>query len=86
MLVHGFASDRKQNWQDVGWYETLTGAGYRVVAIDCRGHGESDKPHDDGAYGDKMVGDIVSVMDAAKLVARRSDGLFDGRHPHRRTC
>jgi len=67
VLVHGFASDRKQNWQNVGWYETLTGAGFRVVAMDCRGHGASDKPHDDGAYGYKMVSDIVSVMDAAKL-------------------
>jgi len=67
VLVHGFASDRKQNWQNVGWYETLTGAGFRVIAMDCRGHGASDKPHDDSAYGDKMVSDIVRVMDAAKL-------------------
>jgi pimeloyl-ACP methyl ester carboxylesterase len=67
MLVHGFASDRKQNWKDVGWYETLTGAGFRVTAMDCRGHGESDKPHDDASYGDKMVGDIATVMDAAGL-------------------
>jgi pimeloyl-ACP methyl ester carboxylesterase len=67
VLVHGFASDRKQNWQNVGWYETLTGAGFRVIAMDCRGHGASDKPHDDAAYGDKMVSDIVRVMDDAKL-------------------
>jgi pimeloyl-ACP methyl ester carboxylesterase len=67
VLVHGFASDRKQNWKDVGWYETLTGAGFLVIAMDCRGHGASDKPHDDDAYGDKMVSDIVSVMDAAGL-------------------
>jgi len=67
VLVHGFASDRKQNWQNVGWYEALTGAGYRVIAMDCRGHGASDKPHDDAAYGDKMVSDIVSVMDATKV-------------------
>lgn len=71
VLVHGFASDRTQNWKNVGWYETLTGAGFRVIAMDCRGHGASDKPHDDGAYGDKMVGDIVTVMDAAGL--QRSD-------------
>jgi pimeloyl-ACP methyl ester carboxylesterase len=67
VLVHGFASDRKQNWQNVGWYETLIDAGFRVVAMDCRGHGASDKPHEDGAYGDKMVSDIVSVLDAAGL-------------------
>ena len=60
VLVHGFASDRKQNWKDVGWYETLTGAGYRVVALDFRGHGESDRPHDDRFYGDKMLGDVLA--------------------------
>ncbi|HUO90899.1 MAG TPA: alpha/beta hydrolase [Rhizomicrobium sp.] len=67
LLVHGFASDRAQNWRNVGWYETLTGAGFAVTAMDCRGHGESGKPHDDAAYGDRMVGDIVTVMDAAGL-------------------
>src|SRR5471030_1859500 len=54
VLAHGFASDHAQNWKNVGWYETLTGAGFRVVALDFRGHGLSDKPHDDAAYGDKM--------------------------------
>ncbi|MEI9929023.1 MAG: alpha/beta fold hydrolase [Rhizomicrobium sp.] len=42
VLVHGFASDRVQNWRAPGWYQTLNGAGYQVVALDCRGHGESD--------------------------------------------
>lgn len=67
VLVHGFASSRAQNWKAPGWYQTLTDAGYQVVAMDCRGHGDSDKPHDDGSYGDKMVGDIATVMDAADL-------------------
>jgi pimeloyl-ACP methyl ester carboxylesterase len=67
MLVHGFASDRAQNWKNVGWYETLTRADRRVIAMDCRGHGMSDKPHDDASYGDKMIDDIVAVMDAAGL-------------------
>ncbi len=68
VLVHGFASDRKQNWKAPGWYDTLTGAGYRVVALDCRGHGESDKPYDPAFYGhDKMATDVIAVMDAAGL-------------------
>lgn len=67
VLAHGFASDRKQNWKNVGWYETLTGAGFRVVAMDFRGHGESDKPHEDRSYGDTMLGDVLSVMDAGKI-------------------
>ena len=46
VLVHGFASDRVQNWRAPGWYQTLNGSGYQVIALDCRGHGESDKPHD----------------------------------------
>jgi pimeloyl-ACP methyl ester carboxylesterase len=49
LLIHGFAASRVQNWKETGWYQTLTGAGYRVVAMDCRGHGESDKPHDPAA-------------------------------------
>lgn len=67
VLVHGFASSRTQNWKETAWYKTLGEAGYRVVAMDCRGHGESDKPHADESYGDKMVDDILTVMDAAHL-------------------
>jgi pimeloyl-ACP methyl ester carboxylesterase len=67
VLVHGFASDRGQNWRAPGWYETLTGAGRRVIAMDCRGHGESDKPHDPAAYGDRMIDDIATVMAAAGI-------------------
>jgi pimeloyl-ACP methyl ester carboxylesterase len=67
VLVHGFASDRVQNWRAPGWYMTLTAAGRRVVALDCRGHGESGKPHDPERYGDRMIDDIVAVMDAAGL-------------------
>jgi len=67
VLIHGFASDRVQNWRAPGWYQTLTGAGRRVVALDCRGHGESGKPHDPQSYGDKMVDDVAAVMDAAGL-------------------
>ena len=66
VLVHGFGSSRAQNWRDVGWYETLTGAGYRVVAMDCRGHGESDKPHIAAGYGhDEMANDVLAVMSDA---------------------
>jgi pimeloyl-ACP methyl ester carboxylesterase len=68
VLVHGFASDRVQNWRAPGWYETLNGAGYKVIAPDCRGHGESGKPHDPSFYGhEKMAGDVIAVMDAAGL-------------------
>ena len=68
VLVHGFASDRVQNWRAPGWYQTLNGGGYRVVALDCRGHGESGKPYEPAAYShETMAEDVIAVMDAAGL-------------------
>ncbi|HEY2445574.1 MAG TPA: alpha/beta hydrolase [Rhizomicrobium sp.] len=65
LLIHGFASSRAQNWKAIGWYEVLTGAGRKVIALDCRGHGQSDKP-DDPAFYDyrKMADDALSVLEA----------------------
>ncbi len=65
MLVHGFTSSIEGNWRGPGWIDVLTGAGRRVLALDCRGHGKSDKPHDAEAYGSgKMSDDVVAVLDA----------------------
>ncbi len=43
LLVHGLASNALL-WQGVA--EHLAAAGHRVVAVDPRGHGESDAPAD----------------------------------------
>lgn len=70
VLVHGFGSSRLQNWKSTGWYGGLTEAGFAVVAMDCRGHGDSGKPHDPESYGhDRMADDVLTVMDAASLPA-----------------
>ena len=50
LLIHGFASNRDVNWRYPGWIDTLTKAGRRVIAIDNRGHGESEKPHEPLRY------------------------------------
>jgi pimeloyl-ACP methyl ester carboxylesterase len=64
VMVHGFASDYPLNWVGSRWQETFTQAGFRVVGLDCRGHGHSDKPHDEAAYGvDLMAGDVVRLLD-----------------------
>lgn len=66
VLVHGFASDRAQNWKNPGWYAALGDAGYRVIAADNRGHGESDRRYDPAAYAQEIrVADVLAVMDAA---------------------
>ncbi|TXL78136.1 alpha/beta hydrolase [Vineibacter terrae] len=64
VMVHGFTSNRYESWRRVGWYDALERKGIRGVALDCRGHGESGKPHDPAAYGRAaMVRDIVALMD-----------------------
>lgn len=68
LLIHGFGSSRMQNWKSTGWFGGLTEAGFSIVAMDCRGHGDSGTPHDPAFYGhDRMAEDAVAVMDAAGL-------------------
>jgi pimeloyl-ACP methyl ester carboxylesterase len=63
VLVHGFASDYRLNWVGTRWQETLTQAGYRVVGLDCRGHGNSEKPHDPAAYAlELMAADVNRLL------------------------
>jgi len=68
MLVHGFASDYQLNWVGTRWQETLTTAGHRVVGLDCRGHGSSDKPHDPAAYAlEIMAADVRRLLDHLEI-------------------
>jgi pimeloyl-ACP methyl ester carboxylesterase len=74
ILVHGFASNRNENWKRMGWYGALERRRVRFVAFDTRGHGESAKPHDAAAYArEKMVGDIFAAMDHLQI--QRADLL-----------
>jgi pimeloyl-ACP methyl ester carboxylesterase len=68
VLVHGFATSRAENWRRLGWYGAFERKGYRVAALDLRGHGESEKPHDPAAYGrEDLVGDILRLMDHLEI-------------------
>ena len=62
ILQHGFTSGLK-SWYANGYVEPLKKE-YRLVLIDARGHGASDKPHDPKDYELRLrVGDVTSVMD-----------------------
>ncbi|MFI5012905.1 MAG: alpha/beta fold hydrolase [Hyphomicrobiales bacterium] len=64
VLVHGFASNHAVNWGDTLWTQTLSRDGRRVVALDNRGHGQSQKFHDPEAYSlIDMAGDVLDLMD-----------------------
>lgn len=61
LLQHGGGQTRHA-WKGTG--ETLGAAGYRAVAFDARGHGDSDWAPD-GLYGqDAMVRDLQCVLGA----------------------
>jgi pimeloyl-ACP methyl ester carboxylesterase len=63
LLIHGFSS-RLEYWEAAGIAGGLNAAGFRVIAYDARGHGNSGKPHDPGQYGvEKDVEDVVRLLD-----------------------
>jgi pimeloyl-ACP methyl ester carboxylesterase len=92
VLVHGFAASLQANWVAPGWIEVLSPM-RRVVALDCRGHGESEKPHDPSKYGtDVMSADVIRLMDhlgieSADLMGYSMGGYISLvtllRHPQR---
>ena len=62
MFQHGFTSSLK-NWYAYGYVEPLK-ADPRLILIDARGHGESDKAHDPAQYELELrVNDVVSLLD-----------------------
>ena len=64
LLIHGFASNAAVNWAGTGWIKTLTEAGYRVIALDNRGHGKSQKFYEAADYGpDIFADDAVALLD-----------------------
>jgi pimeloyl-ACP methyl ester carboxylesterase len=68
LLIHGFASSALVNWVHPRWLKTLGDAGYRVIAIDDRGHGGSDKPLDPEAYRPwVMAEDAVALLDHLRI-------------------
>lgn len=66
LLIHGFRANANMNWRAPGVTKMLAEE-YQVIAIDNRGHGESDKPEADGMYGVRMVEDCVRLLDHLKI-------------------
>jgi pimeloyl-ACP methyl ester carboxylesterase len=64
VLLHGFAADTNVNYVRSGILDLLLDEGYRVIALDARGHGLSAKPTDSAAYADDaMKRDVVALFD-----------------------
>jgi pimeloyl-ACP methyl ester carboxylesterase len=62
VLIHGWMSDVTM------WGPKLSPLpGFKIIALDCRGHGKSDKPHDPRKYGGEMAADVVRLLDHLKI-------------------
>jgi pimeloyl-ACP methyl ester carboxylesterase len=70
VLLHGFMSESVTNWIRYGHAEAVAARGFRVIMLDFRGHGASDKPHDPAAYPPDIL-----TRDAEALIAHL--GLVD---------
>jgi pimeloyl-ACP methyl ester carboxylesterase len=66
VLMHGYTGTLDRHFIANGVFANLA-RDYRVIAMDLRGHGKSDKPHDANAYGETMAGDVVRLLDHLKI-------------------
>jgi pimeloyl-ACP methyl ester carboxylesterase len=91
VLIHGWLSSAGINWALPG-ISNLLANDYQVIALDVRGHGLSDKPTKEEAYGPELVEDVVRLMDHLKIekahiVGYSMGGIIAGnfiaRHPDR---
>ncbi|MEW5965050.1 MAG: alpha/beta hydrolase [Pseudomonadota bacterium] len=93
LLIHGFASNASTNWVVPTWTGFLTKAGFRVVALDNRGHGHSAKLYDTAQYGAPLMAeDARRLMDHLAIARADVMGFSMGaritaflalRHPER---
>ena len=68
LLLHGGGGGQtRQSWHEAGYVARLKDA-FKVITMDIRGHGDSDKPIAPAAYTIKtMCRDILAVADACKV-------------------
>ncbi|HQR08095.1 MAG TPA: alpha/beta hydrolase [Gemmatales bacterium] len=79
VLIHGWMGDSSMWGADILGNTKLTPAeGFRAIALDCRGHGKSDKPHDPAKYGVEMAADVVRLLDHLKIEKAHLIGYSSG--------
>ncbi|HLK23231.1 MAG TPA: alpha/beta hydrolase [Caulobacteraceae bacterium] len=64
VLLHGYTSCCDASWFTDGMAKEIART-HRVIGIDARGHGRSEKPHDPARYpADRMATDVIEVLEA----------------------
>jgi pimeloyl-ACP methyl ester carboxylesterase len=63
LLIHGFSSSSKLNWEDTGWLAAFLDAGRRVITVDLPGHGRSGAPEDLDSYTPSRIrADLLQIV------------------------
>lgn len=62
VLLHGLMANGHANWVEPGVVGAIVGAGYRAIALDARGHGQSDAPEGEGSYRPEVVAADVTAL------------------------
>jgi pimeloyl-ACP methyl ester carboxylesterase len=69
VLYHGLTGSGER-WRDTGYI--ALGDTYRLILVDARGHGRSDKPHEPAAFGRmKQAADVIAVLDDLGITTTR---------------
>ena len=91
ILIHGAGGSAEGNWFANGICQALA-KNHRVVAIDCRGHGQSENPPGNSMPNRKMAEDVIELMDHLDISKAHVHGYSMGgaiaeqmlaRHPER---
>ena len=77
ILIHGYTANAEWKWVKPGIAAALAER-HRVIAMDARGHGQSDKPHDPMMYGPKMARDVIELMDELNISRAHVHGYSMG--------
>jgi pimeloyl-ACP methyl ester carboxylesterase len=70
ILIHGWMGDSSMWGRDRSGNTKLdaeVAKEFRLIALDCRGHGKSDKLYDKEKYGPEMAADVVRLLDHLKI-------------------
>jgi pimeloyl-ACP methyl ester carboxylesterase len=67
VMLHGFTGT-SQGWKRGKLYGELLNQGYKVIILDQRGNGKSDKPHTDAGYNnDAEAKDVMGLVSNLKI-------------------
>lgn len=81
VLIHGWMGDSSMWGADPSGNTKLNSGGikgFQFIALDCRGHGKSDKPKDPKKYGAEMAADVLRLLDHLKIKKAHLVGYSSG--------